>query len=86
MAIAFVALFSRWVRPTPGEEIPQGLRFGVLAWLIGPVPMYLLWFAEQPWPFSLTIKQLALDLFTMLVLGTFTALLYRPSPAANHQL
>jgi len=75
MAIAFVALFSRWVRP--GDEIAQGLKFGVLAWLFGPVPMYLLWFAEQPWPLSLTIKQLVLELFTMLVLGTFTAMLYR---------
>jgi len=73
MAIALVALFSRWVRP--GPEIPQGLRFGVLAWLLGPVPMYLLWFAEQPWPLSLTIKQLALELLTMLVLGTLTSLL-----------
>jgi len=85
-AIAFVALFSRWVRPQPGEEIPQGLRFGVLAWLFGPVPMYLLWFAEQPWPFSLTLKQLGFDLFTMLVLGTLTALVYRPAPAEDHQL
>lgn len=81
MAIAFVALYARWVRPAPGEEIPQGLRFGVLAWLFGPVPMYLLWFAEQPWPLSLTIKQLALELFTMLVLGTLTSILYRPTPA-----
>lgn len=79
MAVAFVALFDRWVRPVPGEEIPQGLRFGVLAWLFGPVPMYLLWFAEQPWPFSLTIKQLGFDLFTMLVLGTLTAMVYRPA-------
>ncbi|HEV8382756.1 MAG TPA: hypothetical protein VGQ29_14300 [Gemmatimonadales bacterium] len=86
MAVAFVALFSRWVRPVPGEEIPQGLRFGGLAWLFGPVPMYLLWFAEQPWPFSLTLKQLGLELFTMLVLGTLTAMLYRPSPTENHQL
>jgi hypothetical protein len=77
-AIAFVALFDRWVRPVPGAEIPQGLRFGMLAWLFGPVPMYLLWFAEQPWPFSLTIKQIGLDLFTMLVLGTLTAMVYRP--------
>ena len=76
MAIAFVALFSRWVRPG-GDEIAQGLKFGVLAWLFGPVPMYLLWFAEQPWPLSLTIKQVLLELFTMLVLGTFTAMLYR---------
>jgi hypothetical protein len=75
MAIAFVALFNRWVRP--GDEIAQGLTFGVLAWLFGPVPMYLLWFAEQPWPLSLTIKQLVLELFTMLVLGTFTAMLTR---------
>jgi len=80
MAIAFVALFSRWVRP--GPEIPQGLRFGVLAWLFGPVPMYLLWFAEQPWPLSLTIKQLVLDLFTMVVVGTLAALLYK-APASN---
>jgi hypothetical protein len=80
MAVAFVALFRRWVRP--GPEIPQGLQFGVLAWLFGPVPMYLLWFAEQPWPLSLTIKQLALELFTMLVLGTFAAMLYR-QPASD---
>jgi hypothetical protein len=82
MAIAFVALFSRWVRPgrggRGGDEIPQGLRFGVLAWLLGPVPMYLLGFAEQPWPLSLTIKQLVLELFTMLVLGTLVAMCYRP--------
>lgn len=84
MASAFVALFSRWVRP--GPEIPQGLRFGVLAWLFGPVPMYLLWFAEQPWPLSLTIKQVVLDLFTMLVLGTLTSMLYKPAPPENHQL
>ncbi|PYO93937.1 MAG: hypothetical protein DMD62_07580 [Gemmatimonadetes bacterium] len=86
MSVAFVALFGRWVRPLPGEEIPQGLRFGVLAWLFGPVPMYLLWFAEQPWPFSLTLRQLGFDLFTMLVLGTLTAMVYRPSRAEDHQL
>jgi len=58
----------------------------VLAWLFGPVPMYLLWFAEQPWPLSLTIKQLVLDLFTMLVLGTLTSMLYKPAPSDSHQL
>ncbi|MGH7521975.1 MAG: hypothetical protein ACREMI_11925 [Gemmatimonadales bacterium] len=85
MAIAFVTLYSRWVRP--GPEIPQGLRFGVLAWLFGPVPMYLLWFAEQPWPLSLTIKQLVLELFTMVVLGTLAAMILRqPATAENHQL
>jgi len=47
--------------------------------------MYLLWFAEQPWPLNLTIKQLVLDLFTMLVLGTLTSMLYKPS-FSDHQL
>ena len=84
MAIAFVALFGRWVRP--GSEIPQGIQFGVLAWLFGPAPMYLLWYAEQPWPLSLTIKQLVLELLTMLVLGTLTSMLYRREPTVNHEL
>lgn len=85
MAIAFVALSNRWMRP--GAEIPQGLRFGALAWLFGSVPMYLQRFAEQPWPLALTIKSLVLELFTMLVLGTFAAMLYAPpTPKPNHQL
>jgi hypothetical protein len=88
MSFAFVALFSRWMRRGRGsDEIPQGLRFGVLAWLFGPVPMYLLWFAEQPWPLTLTIKQLVLELFTMLVLGTLVAMLYRqPATETDAQL
>ena len=83
MAIAFVALLARWVRP--GPEIPQGVQFGLLAWLFGPVPMYLLWYAEQPWPGSLTVKQLALELFTMVVLGTLVSMVYR-APAVSHEL
>ena len=54
----------------------------MVAWLFGPAPMYLLWFAEQPWPFSLTIKQLVLDLFTMVVLGTLASMLYK-APVGN---
>lgn len=84
MAIAFVALFARWVRP--GPEIPQGLQFGVLAWLFGPVPMYLLGYAEQPWPGSLTVKQLVLELVTMLVLGTLASMIYRKPEITNSQL
>lgn len=67
MSIAFVTIFARTLRP--GPAIPQGVRFGVLAWLLGPVPMYLLWFSEQPWPSSLLVKQLPLELVNFLVLG-----------------
>jgi hypothetical protein len=79
-AIGFVALFARGV-PRAGHAISQGARFGTLAWMLGPVPMYLIWFADQPWPFALTVKQIALDLVGMLILGTLTAKLYRGSKA-----
>ena len=67
MSVAFVTLLARTL--VPGPTIPQGVRFGVLAWLLGPVPMYLLWFAEQPWPSSLLVKQLPLELVAFLILG-----------------
>ena len=67
MSIAFVALLERTLRA--GPVLPQAIRFGVLAYLLGPVPMYLLWFAEQPWPSSLLVKQLPLELITFLILG-----------------
>ena len=67
MSIGFVSIFVRYLQP--GPTIPQGLRFGALAWLLGPVPMYLLWFAEQPWPSSLLAKQLPLELAVFLLLG-----------------
>ena len=77
MSIAFVLIFARWLGP--GPTIPQGVRFGVLAYLLGPVPMYLLWFAEQPWPSSLLVKQLPLELLTFLILGTVAGSIVRPS-------
>ena len=67
MSVAFVTIFALTLRP--GSAIPQGIRFGVLAYLLGPVPMYLLWFAEQPWPSSLLVKQLPLELIAFLTLG-----------------
>jgi hypothetical protein len=51
----------------------RGVRLGVLAWLLGPVPMYLLWYAEQPWPGTLPLKQVPLELGAMIVLGFLAA-------------
>jgi len=76
MSIAFVILFARFLRP--GPSIPQGVRFAVLAWLFGPVPLYLLWFAEQPWPSSLLVKQLPLELIAFLILGVVAGTIVKP--------
>ena len=46
-----------------------------VAWLLGPAPMYLLWFAEQPWPSSLLVKQLPLELVAFIILGLIAGLI-----------
>lgn len=78
-SVAFVALLERTLRG--GPVLPQALRFGVLAYLLGPVSMYLLWFAEQPWPSSLLVKQLPLELVTFLILGAVAGAIVRRRPA-----
>ena len=76
MSIAFVTLLARTL--VPGPTIPQGVRFGLLAWMLGPVPMYLIWFAQQPWPSSLLFKQLPLELIGFLVIGLVAGAIVRP--------
>jgi hypothetical protein len=59
-----------YVRVTfAGSRVLQGLKLGFLGWVIGQVPLWLLWFAEQPWPDGLVLKQLALELVSSLVVG-----------------
>lgn len=66
-AIGFVLLYERFAR-APGGAI-DGAKFGVLVWLIGPVAMYFIWTAEQPWPAGLVWKQIGLELVAMLAVG-----------------
>jgi len=60
-----------------GSRVVQGLKLGLLGWVVGQVPLWLLWFAEQPWPSSLVGKQLALELASSLLVGVTIALLAR---------
>lgn len=52
-----------------GPRARQGLRIGLVGFAIGQVPLWLLWYAEQPWPGVLVIKQLVLELIASLILG-----------------
>jgi hypothetical protein len=60
-----------------GSRVAQGLKLGLLGWVVGQVPLWLLWFAEQPWPNSLVGKQLALELVSSLIVGVTIALIAR---------
>src|SRR6185312_950643 len=33
----------------------QGMRLGALSWLLGQLPLWLQWYAEQPWPGTLLL-------------------------------
>jgi hypothetical protein len=71
--------------PMKGSTARQGVFLGLLAWMMGQVPLWLIWYAEQPWPDSLIVKQLGLELISSIVIGltiTFTA----PQRATRHDV
>ncbi|HEX5109188.1 MAG TPA: hypothetical protein VFV95_12100 [Vicinamibacterales bacterium] len=50
-----------------GSPIARGLALGVVAWMIGQVPLWLIWYAQQAWPGPLVLKQLGLELLASIV-------------------
>ena len=57
-----------------GSLTVRGLKLGLIAWMVGQAPLYLIWYSEQPWPDSLIIKQLGLELLSSLAIGLTIAL------------
>jgi hypothetical protein len=52
-----------------GSRLRRGLAIGTIGFLIGQVPHLVLWYAEQPWPGSLVVKQLGLELVASIIIG-----------------
>lgn len=53
--------------------LAQGLRFGLAMSLFSTIPGYLIYYAVQPLPASLVLKQVALSTLAMLLLGLLVA-------------
>lgn len=64
-----------------GSTGRKGALLGFLAWIMGQVPLWLIWYAEQPWPGSLVVKQLGLEFVSSIVIGLTIAMTARPSGA-----
>ena len=75
LAGALVKIYARGVESKPW--LAQGLRFGVLIALLTIVPTYLIYYAVQPMPGALVVKQIVFDGVLLLVLGVLVAFLYR---------
>ncbi len=72
---ALVWMYGR--QSLDGSLTTQGLKLGLFAWLVGQAPLYLIWYAEQPWPDALIVKQLGLELISSLAIGLTIAVVSR---------
>ena len=75
--IGLIWLF-RIAREDAAGWTPRALKLGVIAWLIGPAPLYLLWYAEQPWPGTLVARQLPYEFVIAMVLALTAGAMLRP--------
>lgn len=75
MSGAFVWVYARGVEAKPW--LGQGIRFGLVIALLAVVPTYLIYYAVQPMPGMLVVKQTVLDGVLLLVLGAVVAFLSR---------
>jgi len=74
------AIGSVWAYAHGVENKPwlgQGLRFGIVLWLILSVPWFFITYAIQPIPALLLAKQIIMEGVDKIVIGVIIAALYR---------
>jgi hypothetical protein len=72
---AFLWIYARGVEAKPWPA--QGVRFGLAVALLTVVPTYMIYFAVQPMPADIVIKQIVCDGVLTIILGMIVAWLYR---------
>jgi hypothetical protein len=77
MSGAFVWIYQRGVSSAPW--VGQAIRFGIAIALLGAVGTYMIYYAVQPMPGSLVVKQMIGDSALVLVLSLIVAGLNKPS-------
>ena len=75
-AIGSVIVYAKGVEDRPW--LGQGIRFGILMWLVLAVPSFFIAYAVQPVPTMLMVKQVLFEGVDKILLGIITAALYRP--------
>jgi hypothetical protein len=55
--------------------LAQGLRFGLAIAVVTTIPAYLIYYAVQPWPGAVVVKQIVYDTIGRLVMGVVVALI-----------
>ncbi|MEP6921803.1 MAG: hypothetical protein ABI967_11815 [bacterium] len=74
-AIGSVLVYAKGVENKPW--LGQGVRFGILMWLVLAIPSFFIAYAVQPVPQMLMVKQVLFEGVDKILLGIITAALYR---------
>jgi hypothetical protein len=85
LAHVFIAIGFTWVYRAGRTDRPwlgQGVRFGIAIAVLTTIPTYLIYYAVQPMPFDLVVKQIAFDAVAMIVMGIAAAAVNRDATAA----
>ena len=78
LAHALMGLGYTWIylkgRDAGQPPVAQGLRFGAALAIAFLIPNYLIYYAVQPWPGAIVVKQIVFDTIGLLVMGVVVAL------------
>jgi hypothetical protein len=66
-------------RADEARWVSRALKLGVMSYLMGAGPLFLLWYSEQPWPGALAAKQLGYELVIAIVLALTAGAILRPT-------
>ena len=84
-AHALIALGFTWIyRQGIDRSKPflgQGVRFGIAIAVLTTIPVYLIYYAVQPIPGAVVVKQIVFDVIAVVILGIVVAWLNQPKRA-----
>ena len=75
-----IAVGFTWIYRAGRNQRPwlgQGLRFGVAVAVLTTIPTYLIYYAVQPMPSDVVVKQVVFDTIAMIVMGVIAAAVNR---------
>ena len=81
MAGALVWIYARGVAAAPW--MGQGIRFGVAVAFLTAIPTYTIYYAVQPLPATLVVKQIIGDGVLVVLLGMVAAWFHREAPSTG---
>jgi hypothetical protein len=86
LAHVFIAVGFTWVYRAGRNDRPwlgQGVRFGIAVAVLATIPGYLIYYAVQPMPLELVVKQVVFDTIAMILMGITAAAVNRDPVRAS---